>query len=485
MRISEIFNLNMTQRQLDFVNVNIEVDTPLFLDPYYIGNRPDNWSYDAHRTIESFFQHILSLFKSNNITRARQLFENLGEPNETCLGISTNRPNGRGIGVDEAEKVFKHLYESKVIQNNIVGHFEDLVIFVDKIGKDKISDLTTNIIRKHLIDYTISQCELLGIPLEDNVPTGFYWNGEKLRWENGYEKGLVIGERVIILVPKWAVSYSNAYTKDYYAQHFVLNFMQNEHLRLNTSLVRTKTTKKGVVKRRVYKKDLKASEPVFQKEYLREFTLKHPEVFEDFRKRAKSKIEPISNPKLSNIIGQEEIDIIDYLILQFTTISAGAKEATNYHRLVTSVLEYLFYPFITRPIIEQEIHDGRKRIDIVFDNSAEKGFFFDLHTIKKIPASYIFVECKNYTKDIKNPELDQIAGRFSLRRGKFGFIVFRDIDDFETLIKRCADTFNDDRGCIIPLMDEDLIFLLKSLKTEDGNIIDGFLKDRLRKIIMK
>lgn len=143
------------------------------------------------------------------------------------------------------------------------------------------------------------------------------------------------------------------------------------------------------------------------------------------------------------------------------------------------------YPNITKPVIEQEIHDGRKRVDFTFDNSAEFGFFNELHTIKQIPASYIFVECKNYSEDIKNPELDQIAGRFSLRRGKFGFIVFRDIDDFETLIRRCADAFKDDRGCIIPLMDKDLISLLESIKTEKGNITEEFLKDRLRQIVMK
>jgi hypothetical protein len=74
---------------------------------------------------------------------------------------------------------------------------------------------------------------------------------------------------------------------------------------------------------------------------------------------------------------------------------------------------------LTCPQIEQEIDEGRKRIDLSFDNSARDGFFYRLHTTYRLPSQFIFAECKNYGREVGNPEIDQLAGRFGPNRGKW------------------------------------------------------------------
>jgi hypothetical protein len=41
---SEFFNLNKTQAEIDFVDIDLEIDTPLYIDPYALTTREDDWS---------------------------------------------------------------------------------------------------------------------------------------------------------------------------------------------------------------------------------------------------------------------------------------------------------------------------------------------------------------------------------------------------------------------------------------------------------
>ena len=99
MKIGEQFNLNKAQPELDFVNIDPSQDTPFFIDPFFIGLRKDNGSAETTRTIRSFFQHMLSFLRQNQIADDKLLFLHLHEPNSTCLGLSIGRPNGRGPGL--------------------------------------------------------------------------------------------------------------------------------------------------------------------------------------------------------------------------------------------------------------------------------------------------------------------------------------------------------------------------------------------------
>ena len=83
-------------------------------------------------------------------------------------------------------------------------------------------------------------------------------------------------------------------------------------------------------------------------------------------------------------------------------IPAGKEHQSEYHNLIAAIMLRLFSPILKNPQLEYDINDGRKRIDIVFSNSQERGFFKELSNRYQIKAPYVFVECKNYTGKIKN-----------------------------------------------------------------------------------
>src|SRR5207244_2725801 len=197
-------------------------------------------------------------------------------------------------------------------------------------------------------------------------------------------------------------------------QHFILNYLQAEHLNAGTSLVHT--LRNG--RRRVTKKDVAATYPC-TKENIAAFARDHPEVLADYRKH----LARIEQQNLAILPGEaSERALAESLEQAVATVPVGTTAASSYHSLMIGICEFLFFPHLVTPVKEREIHQGRKRIDIVMSNSATDGIFEVLHAIRKVFCPYVFFECKNYRNDIANPELDQLAGRFSTNRGTFGIL---------------------------------------------------------------
>ncbi len=164
---STAFGLTKTQPELDFVDVSLHRDNLLFIDPFAIAQERDRWSQDAATTIGVFFRQVIEDIRAGRDERAHQLLTNLREPNETRLGFSHGRPQGAGIGRGQAEQLFDALQESGAVQTGFITSLEESELMIDGISHDKISDLTTNVIRGHLVAYTQEQCTLHGIDVRN------------------------------------------------------------------------------------------------------------------------------------------------------------------------------------------------------------------------------------------------------------------------------------------------------------------------------
>ncbi len=218
-QFSEIFGIRLDQPQLDFVDITPASDTPLFIDPFAISLKTDQWSEACHQHITHFFDTALEYVRKGNAAEAQALLNGLSEPNETCLGLSKGSPAGRGVSGKQAIDLYQSLAGSQAARTGILEDLAECDLFVEGIGPDKISDITTNIIRRLLIEYTQAQCELHGITLKGSYPTGRFWHIDSRSWRSGYAPMPVVGQKRLILVPKYSVRRNLALDAQEYSSH--------------------------------------------------------------------------------------------------------------------------------------------------------------------------------------------------------------------------------------------------------------------------
>jgi len=198
------------------------------------------------------------------------------------------------------------------------------------ISHDKISDLTTNILRGHLVEYTNAQCWLHSIQSQ-NVPINPIFNTDTMEWEDAYVDLPVWRGRPILLVPKSAVRYSPAYQHARYYQHYVLNFLKARELNNPASaLVRVMRNERKKTERRVVlKKDLAALYPR-AKEFLFQFSRDNPAVLREYKDDLK-RME--ATDSASDVDTDDETVIAEVLATVLQQTDPGSEHASAYHRL--------------------------------------------------------------------------------------------------------------------------------------------------------
>lgn len=474
-RISEYYGLRKTQSELDFVDVFIDRDTRLFIDPYAISCLPGKWAHDAHRLLITYFQLVVDRIRQGKDGEARELLSHLGEPQETRLGMTKFGSSGAGVGPTQAEAILQALRRSSAVKQGFLNALEECELMVPNIGQDKISDLATNIIRSKLIEYTEEQAELHNMPTS-SVAAGSVFSLDTHRWEGKYANLPVINGMPLLLVPKAIVRYRALYDHQKYYRHYVLNFLKAETLRAGSSLIRTLRDGTQVV----YKTDLEAVFPC-TKEFLFEFSAKYPEVLADYRDSLKAMHAKGQDALLSP---HEQADVASLLREMLKSIPAGQQGASEYHSYMIGAIELLFFPHLIRPVKETPIHEGRKRIDIVMENAAVSGIFIRLPNNMRVPCAYVPFECKNYKDDVANPELDQLSSRLSFQRGLVGFLCCRKLGNRGLFVERCRDTYKDGRGVIIALDDEELDRLLAFVESRDRDGVEERISDLVREICL-
>lgn len=157
--------------KLGVVNTLLNTDTSLFIDPMLLEESSQIEIRDgAYQSYRERFEKIIKLLsvseKKNDVPwrNAEKLFR-FSEISYTCLGYGTT-VRGSGFGRDLVSKTLDTASQIIALGIDDIDLFMALALFEEGIGPDRISDMTTNIILKDLISFSVRINEDLKIPTQ-------------------------------------------------------------------------------------------------------------------------------------------------------------------------------------------------------------------------------------------------------------------------------------------------------------------------------
>jgi hypothetical protein len=153
--------------KLGVLDVTLAVDTKLFIDPLLLEKSQHS---EIHAdAAQQYRKHFESIIKFLELTQrpedmawktARKLLE-FHEIRGTCLGYGVSSIGGSGFGLALTKRV---LSDGKVdLGVRDPDLFAAMALFEEDIGADRISDMTTNVIRKALIAFNRRVLKNLGL----------------------------------------------------------------------------------------------------------------------------------------------------------------------------------------------------------------------------------------------------------------------------------------------------------------------------------
>ena len=175
--VSDVWNINNSGHEnLDFVDVALNKDNLLFIDPCLIENWDNAWAKKAMCTINSFFSEFYSAYRDNDRLLKHSLLSHAREQNATRLGFS---------------------------------------------------DLLTNIIHSELNDFTLTQMNKYNIA--PNSTTTFYsWDSSLQNWVQVESPCYRYGKDELLLVPKQIVRKNYLFGIGQYFERIILERKQAE-----------------------------------------------------------------------------------------------------------------------------------------------------------------------------------------------------------------------------------------------------------------
>lgn len=272
----------------DFVDVQLDRDNRIFIDPAVLELATDEWSIEANEYVRSYFDCLFEALKGNIST---ELFAHAHEQNATKFGYGNGR-NGKGKtenGLEDSLGKLKYL----VHEIPTISRGEDIPVLVEGFAEDCMSDLLTNILHEKLYEFTASQMEKRGI-LPSKQKVFWTWDISKKAWKKVTKESWFYKGMEILMVPKWIVRQNYLFKAHQYLYGVIVERMQVE---------------KGWedMKKIDVLNNLPRDKEHWEYEKVIEYTKEHPDALDEYHERI-----PKYYNRAHGIMSDEDLDIAIY-----------------------------------------------------------------------------------------------------------------------------------------------------------------------------
>jgi hypothetical protein len=341
----------------------------------------------------------------------------VSECQEVGLGSARDK-RGKKIGASTAKEILALFNLIPQVKAGGFEHVEEIQLFVDQIGKDRVSDIACSLTKSFLIDFTIDQCKRHSIPTTEIVlDQVFDYAGKKFRTER---LPLPVNPNTtapLLLVPKRWLRFSPWINyDDYFADACIKDGTIPKD---RVAVLQFNRENYGMVQTYVQQKERMQSD------------CNNDPLFEPIAvTSAKRKLEEIKK------------------------LPTGKNQNADkrYEECVAQLLASLLYPQLDFAAEQSRTDSGVLIRDLIFYNNRSFDFLRDI--FDQYESRQLVFELKN-VREIEREHVNQLNRYLKDEFGRLGVLVTRNPLP-KNIFKNTIDLWSGQRRCIIALTDSDL-----------------------------
>ncbi|USA39887.1 hypothetical protein NCF86_01610 [Pelagerythrobacter marinus] len=440
-RLTDFHGIVLAQEDADFAIPFFAEDIPLYVDPFLLWRSPSMQDNALHDIIVDAINHVGRIALGGKQDEALDILIAASECDEVGLGTS-NSKRGKRIGRAKAAEILLLFKRVPQYAEKGLRHIEELQFFVEGVSKDRISDFACTFLKSWLIDYTIEQCDRLGIPTKERK-VDLVWDRRERTFKSVKTRLPVdpTDEQPLLLVPKrWLRFVPWINYEDYFHHHCPQDDISHEAEELSRVEVLTYNRDNyGLVSAYIEAKEREAADasndPLFSQLPVRS---------------ARSKLAQIKK------------------LPSGKTDGADAK----YENAIGQLLPTMLYPNLDFAQVQARTESGVSIRDLIFYNTRRSPFLDEIG--EDYGSRQITFEMKNVA-EIERHHVDQLNRYLADELGRFGVFVTRNPLK-KAMMKRTVDLWSGQRKAIITLTDQDIEQMVEVFDSKQRDPLDVVTK---------